>query len=130
SEKEWIEFYKLVSNKYSQLEKLKKQADEIAVRGHEQRFNADLTLVKTAMANPGTTGQFMSVPMYADRAGKMLKAYTDLHEVKMKAFHKKVADFGQGEGKALKEAYDKEMEKLREEDDEQTGEGKPNKDFC
>lgn len=130
SEKEWIEFYKQVGNKYSQLEKLKKQADEKGVQGYQQRMNADFSLVKKAMANPGTSGQFVSVPMYADRAGRMLKAYTDLHEVKMKAFYQKVKDFGQGEGKALKEAYDKEMEKLREEDEEQTGEGKPNKDFC
>jgi Tfp pilus assembly protein PilF len=130
AEKEWIEFYRQVSSKYKQLEKLKKQADEKAVEGYQQRMNADLNLVKTAMANPGTTGQFVSVPMYAERAGKLLKAYTDLHQVKWQAFLKKAADFGKGEGKALKEAYDKEMEKLREEDDEQTGEGKPNKDFC
>ena len=116
SEKEWTEFYKQVNSKYNQLEKLKKIADDKAVQDQQQRLNADLNLVRTAMANPGTKGQFVSVPMYAGRAGKLLTAYVDLHGVKMKAFYKKVADFGQGEGKALKEAYDKEMEKLREED--------------
>jgi tetratricopeptide (TPR) repeat protein len=130
SEKEWIGFYKQVISKHDQLEKLKKQADEKAVQSHQQRMNAALNLVKTAQANPGTSGQFTSVPLYAGRANKLLKAYIDQHEVKMKAFHKKLADFGQGEGKALNEAYEKEMEKLRKEDDEQTGEGLPNKDFC
>ena len=130
SEKEWIEFYKQVTSKYNQLEKLLKIADEKAVEGHQQRLNADLNLVRTAMANPGSTGQFVSVPMYAGRAGKLLKAYTDLYQDKWQAFLKKMEAFGKGEGKAMQEAYDKEMEKLREEDDEQTGEGKPNKDFC
>ena len=130
AEKEWTEFFKQVNGKLSQLGKLKKQADEMAVQDQQQRMNADINLVKTAMANPGTTGNFISVPMYADRAGKLLTAYIDLHGVRMKAFYKKVTDFAQGEGKTLKDAYDKEMEKLHEEDDEQTGEGKPNKDFC
>jgi hypothetical protein len=53
-----------------------------------------------------------------------------MHGAKMKALYTKMADYAKGEGKTLKDAYDKEMEKLREEDDEQTGEGKPNKDFC
>lgn len=130
AEKEWTEFYNQVGTKYRQLEKLKKIADDKAVKDQQQRLNADLNLVRTAMADPGTKGQFVSVPMYAGRAGKLLTAYIDLHGVKMKAFYKKVADFGQGEGKNLKDTYEKEMEKLREEDDEQTGEGKPNKDFC
>ncbi len=129
-EKVWTEFFNQVNSKLSQLGKLKKQADEIAIQDQQQRLNADITLVKTAMANPGTTGQFISVPIYADRAGKLLTAYTEMHEAKMKTFYKKVTDFAKGDGKTLKDAYDKEMEKLHEEDNEQTGEGKPNKDYC
>jgi Flp pilus assembly protein TadD len=130
AEKEWKDFYIQLENKYSQLANLKKQADEVAVKGHQQRMNADMALVKTAMANAGTNGQFISVPMYADRAGKKLKAYSDMHQAKWQAFLKKAAAFAQHEGRAIKEAYDKQMEQLRKEDDEQTGEGKPNKDFC
>ncbi|MGC4103160.1 hypothetical protein [Ferruginibacter sp.] len=129
-EKEWSEFFRQVNSKTEQLEKLKKQADEAAIKDQQQRLNTDIGLVRTAMVNPGTTGQFVSVPMFADRAGKLLTAYTDLYWVKMNALNKKMADFAQGEGKTLKDAYDKEMARLHEEDNEQTGEGKPNKDFC
>ena len=73
----------------------------MAVQDQQQRMNADINLVKTAMANPGTTGNFISVPMYADRAGKLLTAYTEMHGVRMNAFYKKVTDFAQGEGKNL-----------------------------
>jgi tetratricopeptide (TPR) repeat protein len=75
AEKEWTEFYVQVNSKLNQLGKLKKQADENGAKDQQQRLSADINLVKTAMANPGTTGQFVSVPMYADRAGKLLKVY-------------------------------------------------------
>lgn len=129
AKKEWDDFYRQLENKNNQLLKLKKQADEIAIKGHEQRLNADLALVKTAMANPGTKGQFVAVPMYAARAEKKYKAYTDLYNKKLEAFSMKAKTI-MGEATKLKVAYDEQMEKLREEDGEQTGEGLPNKDFC
>ncbi len=130
SEKEWTAFFIQVNDKMKQLSKQKKEADEMAVKDQQQRMNADLNLVKAAMANPGTTGDFISVPMFADRAGKTLSAYTDLYSKKMTALGKKISDFTQGEWKNLKDAYEDEMKKLHEEDEEQTGEGKPNKDYC
>lgn len=82
------------------------------------------------MAHPGTKGQFVSVPMYADRAAKKFNAYNELYKKKLETFLKKVSLYMQNEGKNLKYAYDEEMKRLQEEDNEQTGEGKPNKDYC
>lgn len=130
AEKEWTDFFIQVNNKGKQLAKQAKQAEEAGIKDQQERMNADMNLVKTAMANPGTTGELISVPMYADRAGKILSAYTDIYQVKLAALMKKKGDFIQGEWKSLKDAYDKEMERLHKEDDEQTGEGKPNKDYC
>lgn len=130
AEKEWTDFFIQVNNKGKQLAKLAKQAEETAIKDQQERSNADLNLVKTAMANPGTKGELSSVPMFAGRAGKTLTAYTDLYNVKLNALVKKRTDFIQGEWKTLKDAYDKEMERLHKEDDDQTGEGKPNRDYC
>ena len=130
SEKEWTAFFIQVNDKIRQLTKLKNQADETAVQDQQQRLNADISLVNTALANPGTATNFISMPMYAARAGKLLNAYSDLYISKMAALQKKVDDFTQDEWKNLKDAYEAEMKKLHEEDDEQTGEGKPNKDYC
>jgi hypothetical protein len=130
AEKEWKEFYDQLDNKYSLLQKLKKQADEIAAKGQALRLKADMDLVRTAMAKPGTQGQFISVPMYADRAGKMYTAYTELYSKKLESFLKKAADYMKGEAVTVANLYSEEMKKLHEEDNEQTGEGKPNKDYC
>lgn len=130
AEKEWTDFFIQVNNKGKQLAKQAKQAEEAGIKDQQERMNADMNLAKTAMANPGTKGEFISVPMFADRAGKILSAYTDVYQVKLAALMKKKGDFIQGEWKSLKDAYDKEMERLHKEDDEQTGEGKPNKDYC
>lgn len=48
----------------------------------------------------------------------------------MKDFGKKYAAFSTGEERTLKKQYEETMDKLREQDLEQTGEGKPNEDFC
>jgi hypothetical protein len=130
AEKAWNEFYETINNKLSLLQKLKEQADQTAMKGHTDRMNADITLVKTAIANPGTKGQFISVPMYADRAAKKYNAYHDLYQKKLDAQLKKWADYMSGDGQLLKHNYEEEIEKLREEDLEQTGEGLPNVDFC
>lgn len=130
AEKEWNAFYAQLNEKAEQLKQLREQALERAAKGQEQRMKADVALVNAAMANPGTKGQFISVPMYAGQAGLKLTAYTDLYRKKLEEYSKRGAGFNKGERSSLKEAYDKEMDRLREEDNEQTGEGKPNKDYC
>jgi tetratricopeptide (TPR) repeat protein len=130
AEKEWKIFYDQIGSKLSSLQKQKDDAAEIAMKAHTQRLNADMALVKKAMEKPGTKGNFVSVPLYAGRAEKKYKAYTDLYKIKTEAFSRKVGAYMGGEGKTLKQTYDEEMEKLKQEDDEQTGEGKPNRDYC
>ncbi|MCO5239110.1 MAG: hypothetical protein M9904_03550 [Chitinophagaceae bacterium] len=127
---EWVDFVKQVDDKINLLTQLKKNANDAAVKGQEKRTQEDMALIKVAMANPGTTGQFVSVPMYADRTAKKYKAYTDLYQQKLDAYNKRNVAFIQGEGLSLKKAYNTEIEKIRREENDQIGEGKVNKSYC
>lgn len=129
---QWTDFVGQLDEKIGQLQQQRVSLLETAMKGNEQRLNADINLIKKAQANPTKFkgGNFISVPVYADRAAKLFNAYNDLYKKKLEAFLRKSADLAEGELKSIKEAYDAEMEKLHEEDNEQTGEGKPNKDFC
>lgn len=130
AEKEWKNFYDQIDEKIGELKQQKVRATEFAMKGQQQRMNADMALINAAIANPGKKGNLQSVPMYADRAAKKLKPHTDLYTTKLEALMKKAADFAKGEGKNLKDAYDQLMAKLAKEDADQTGEGRPNKDYC
>ncbi len=104
---EWIDFFKQVDDKIGLLTQLKQNANAAAAKG-----------------------QFVSAPLYANRAAKKYKAYTDLYQQKLAAHTKRVVSFIQGEGLSLKNAYEAEIKKIRKEENDQIGEGKANKSYC
>ncbi|HRN78659.1 MAG TPA: hypothetical protein PKY29_01205 [Ferruginibacter sp.] len=129
AEIEWKAFYEQIDEKINSLSKLREDAEAAAMKGKERRMNENYAFNKAAKDNPGTGGQMLVVPMYAIRATKILKATMDLEQRKMEAFNSKQAFYTQ-ELLQLKKAYDEEMQKLRREDDAQTGDHRANEDYC
>ncbi|WEK36325.1 MAG: hypothetical protein P0Y53_02325 [Candidatus Pseudobacter hemicellulosilyticus] len=127
---EWKAFYEQIDAKMDQLQKLRAQLYETAMQNQAKRAQADISMVKAAMSNPGAAREFVSVPMYAARASIKYNAYAKLYSGKLESLAKRTIAFSTGELKRQRDAYEAIMAKLREEDLEQTGEGKPNKDFC
>lgn len=128
AETEWKAFYEQIDEKINSLSKLREDAEDAAMKGKEQRMNKNLAYIKTAQANAGA-GQMFAVPVYAIRATKKLKATMDLLQRKMEAYNSRLALYTQ-EFLQLKKAYDEEMQKLRRENDAQTGDHRRNEAYC
>jgi hypothetical protein len=113
--------------------KLKAQAKEAlanAAEMQQQRINTDLAMVQASIQAGSPQGSLTVVPIYIHKGSLQLKEVTEVYERKMEAWAKKVTDYAHGAGLQLRQEYEKEMAQLREEDGEQTGEGRPNKDYC
>jgi hypothetical protein len=96
----------------------------------QKRSNENIAMVKASVNAGSPQGVLTLVPMHASAAYLKQNEVMDEYNRKMAAFGKKTAVFFTGTAVQLKRDYDATMEKLREEDNEQTGEGLPNKDFC
>jgi hypothetical protein len=129
-EKEWEDFKNQIDDKVVFLKQQLKEAEETAKQIGQQRQKQLFAVVKAAQENPGSQGHVDAVPFYLSRASKKYNAYMDLYSQKWNVYLKKCTDFIKDQWQPLKKNYEAEMEKLREEDEAQSGEGKPNEDFC
>ena len=129
-ETEWEDFKKKIDDKVDFLKLQLKQAEETARQSEQQRQKQLFAVVKAAQENPGTQGHVDAVPFYLGRASKKYHDYMDLYSRKWNAYLKKCTDFVKDEWQPLKKDYEGKMEKLREEDEAQSGEGMPTKIFA
>ena len=97
---------------------------------HQKRSNENIAMVKASVNAGSPQGVLTMVPMHAGAAYLKQNEVLDAYNRKMAEFGSKTSAFFSGTAVQLKREYDAAMEKLREEDNEQTGEGLPNKDFC
>jgi len=119
-EPEWKSFRQRLKNEAAMLRNQATEAMKTA-------FDMDQKRIKEVISSGGASAL---VPIHASAAGLKLKEVTDEHDRKFTELMTKVTGFFTQSGPSLKEQYDKEMEQLRKADNEQTGEGMPNKDFC
>ena len=96
----------------------------------QKRTNENVSMVKASINAGSPQGILTLVPLHAPPAYLKQNEVKDEYERKLKVLMKKATTFITGTAVPLKQQYDIEMEKLREADLEQTGEGLPNKDFC
>lgn len=129
AEAEWKSFYEQIDDKINSLSRLRKDAEDAAMKGQQQRMLDNAAYIKAALANPGANGQMLAVPMYATRATKKLKASMDLVQRKMEAYNSRMSLYAQ-ESVQLKMVYDEQMRKLRKEDEDQTGSQRANEPYC
>jgi hypothetical protein len=75
------------------------------------------------------TGNLSNAPLYAKRAERQLKEVTNTYQRKIIDHMEKLTAFLGGSGNEYRLRYEEKMKKLQK-DLDQTGEGKPNANFC
>ena len=129
-EKVWIEFRQQVKEEGTMLKQRLETAQQNAQKNQEKVINNDLAMIKASINSGRPQGQLTPMPLYASRAAIKIREITDEYQRKLTAFGKKVSDFATGPGAKLTKEYNDEMARLRKEDGDQTGEGRPNRDYC
>lgn len=129
-EASWKEFNASLTDRISPLKKQYEDALKIADAKQQERLNRDLNVIRASVAAGSPQGSIMPVPLYAPKAYLKLQDVYDEYTRKLNEFAKKSTAYATGKYASARKEYDNEMATLREQDDEQTGEGKPNKDFC
>ncbi|GIL22581.1 MAG: hypothetical protein BroJett042_10940 [Bacteroidota bacterium] len=127
---EWNEFKGLINQQLTRLEAEKQQATSAAEKFLAKQQNEDFALVKASYNAGRILGDIQSAPLYAKRAERQLNEVTNTYHRKIKDHMATLTAFLGGAGNELRIRYEEKMAKLRKEDLEQTGEGKPNVNFC
>jgi tetratricopeptide (TPR) repeat protein len=129
-EPEWENFREQLKSKAATLTDKLKDAWKITTDMYQKRTDENMRMVKASINSGSPQGVLTLVPIYADKSYQKQKELTDDYGRKINEWSKKSAAFFSGRGLTLTREYEAEIEKLQEEDLEQTGEGLPNKDFC
>lgn len=128
--KQWKSFRAAIDSRVEKLEEDIKSAQAVADKAQQGRIQQDIKMVNAAMTDPGAISRFTAVPLYAGRASRKLKMSLETYGKKLENYSKRVTSWTITEGIRLENEYNEVMAKLRDEDFEQSGEGKPNKSFC
>lgn len=126
----WKAYIEQLKEKAAGLQKMYKAAEQTAADMQQKRINSDINIIKASMAAGSPQGNITPVPLHATAAYIKLNEVMDEYRRKTEELGNKTAAYFTGPGPRAKKEYEEEMAKLREEDLNQTGEGKPNKDFC
>jgi len=122
------EFQDRCDNEIAKLTTEFKVAQAKMVEADKIRNKENVNIINNVI-NTGNPGQLTILPFFAPKALPKLKALEDGgYHAEEKAG--KDAAMYPVSNHLLSDDYKKEIEKLQEEDLEQTGEGKPNKDYC
>lgn len=130
AEPEWTVYRQQLKERAIALETSLKDARQLAMDMQNKRSNENITMVKASINAGSPQGVLTLVPMHASAAYLKQNEVLLEYNRRMAELGKKTASFSNGTAVQLKREYDATMEKLHEEDNEQTGEGLPNKDFC
>lgn len=126
----WKAYRAQLKEQAASLSKQFKQAEQTAADMQQKRMNADINMIKASMAAGSPQGILTPVPIHAKAAYIKQNEVMDEYRRRTAELGKKVTTFFSGPAVQLKKEYDAQMDKLREADLEQTGEGMPNKDYC
>jgi tetratricopeptide (TPR) repeat protein len=127
---QWDAFRESIDAESDRLRKMYEDAIAFATEKQKERTNNDIAMVQASLSAGSPQGTFTSLPLYIHKAVPKLKVVTDEYNAKMERWKKKTTAFMEEKGLELRKNYQAEMQRLRDEDGEQTGEGKPNRDYC
>ena len=127
----WAEYRQQLDSKIADLDSKLKQAEQVWSKKLESINKHDMQVVKNAINNGQSAGNLVSVPFFTKKASLKLQLMDKDGGINFRLTKatKEVALYPI-EMAPKKNEYDKDIEKLAEQDNEQTGEGLPNKDFC
>jgi tetratricopeptide (TPR) repeat protein len=126
----WKTYRAQLKEQAAALSKQFKQAEQTAADMQQKRMNADLNMIKASMAAGSPQGVLTPVPIHAKAAYIKQNEVMEEYRRRTEELGKKMTSFFSGQAIQLKKDYEAQMEILREANLEQTGEGKPNKDYC
>lgn len=131
-EKAWATFKENCATEVAKLNTQLKQAMETLQQSANQRLQQSINIVKTSQAKGYITGNLTVVPFFAPKALVKLNALLDAkdgYEFQLSKSMKAITDHMLTR-QFLEKNYNEQIAILNEQDLEQTGEGKPNADFC
>jgi len=128
----WAEYREKLDEKIESIAGQVRAAQEVMVQNQKKRIAYAQSIANQSMAAGRAVGNINPMPLYIRKATLKLKALEKAGGIKTvyERHLKKMAEFWPTKIAPLKKQYDADMAKIAEEDLEQTGEGKPNKDFC
>ncbi|MGN6419190.1 MAG: tetratricopeptide repeat protein [Pseudobacter sp.] len=128
--KDWKAFRASIDSRLEKLKEEEKKLQAVAEQAQQDRMQRDIRMVNAAMTDPSAINRFASVTLYGSRASRKLKMSLETYAIKLENYSKRVASWISTEGIRLEKEYNDVMAKLRDEEFEQSGEGKANADFC
>jgi hypothetical protein len=126
----WADYRADLDKSIAKLSSEYKHAMQITGDMQKKRNNEVVSAIQTFAGTGNPQGMPELLPLYAPKAYLKVSAVIEEYRRKLEANSEKFLVFMQGRGMQLKNNYEAAMEALHKEDDEQTGEGLPNVDFC
>lgn len=126
----WAAYRQQLKDQADALKSRLKEAWQVTTDMQQKRTNENTAMVKASMNAGSPQGVLTLVPIHAAPAYLKQNDVLEEYNRRMAEFLKKTTAFLTGTAEQLKKEYEVTMDQLRDEDDEQTGEGLPNKDYC
>lgn len=129
----WKQFREELESKRAALKLKIENAKENAVQALQNRTNKNMAMINASMAKGSPQGVLISLPLYGPAAiAKMADLLDPDGRLMYQVINngKKINDFMNNTGIPLGTEYKKNIERLTKEENEQSGEGKANKDYC
>lgn len=127
---EWNDFRGLLNQQINRLEALKKEAAIKSEKFLTKQMEQNQLVMQSSLKEGILTGNLSNAPLYAKRAERQLKEVTNTYQRKIIDHMEKLTAFLGGSANEYRKRYEEKMKKLQKEDLDQTGEGKPNANFC
>ena len=131
-EKEWAKHKQACYDEVQKLKVKMNEAMQAVAKANQQRLNQNMNVVRTSQASGYITGNLVLMPFYAPKAIVKLRELTDGNNSFNEQLAKATKDIANYiiSAAPLEKKYNEQIEILNEQDQEQSGEGKPNVDFC
>lgn len=126
----WKIFRDELSKEKANLSKQLAEANKKAEEEQAAITKAGISRLKSSFGKNSFATAVVFAPMHAVASGKKQDQLSKDWLRKMLAVGERQRAFTEGPGAQLKRDYDNDMKELKKRDNEQTGEGKPNVDFC
>lgn len=129
-ESEWTDFRQTLQGAIENLKAQELEAQKEAQQEQQQIINRDLAVVQASVRAGYPQGSLTSMPLFSKKASLVLNDIQTRYNRILTDWMEKVTTYLTTEGMQLTKEYRSEMDELHKKDEEQTGEGKANKDFC
>lgn len=126
----WNQFRADINSELATLEQQIQEGTQKVAEANASRMQKDAATIQASQQAGQITGAITQVPIYHQRAVRNLNADAEIYGRKMNDWSLKVKSFFENVYAPKTADYNEKIKKLQKEEIDQTGEGKPNADFC